>query len=173
MKIPPMPAPSHLPPAALLAVVLLASCSAEPAACTNIGCGASVTLPNLATASGADVLALTVRLCRNGVCSEGAPAELPGAPGTGAGCRLTGDLAAQCTVWSEGPGRYRLEAAFLDLGDLRGGDRYTVRVVHRPSGVVLAEADGAPPYTTRRPNGPQCEPVCHQATLPLTTRPVP
>ncbi len=42
-----------------------------------------------------------------------------------------------------------------------------VRIVVRRDGVEVSAQELAPKYTDSRPNGPQCEPVCHQASAEL------
>lgn len=42
-----------------------------------------------------------------------------------------------------------------------------VKIAVRRDGVEVSAQDLTPTYTDSRPNGPQCEPVCHQASAAL------
>jgi hypothetical protein len=42
-----------------------------------------------------------------------------------------------------------------------------VRIVVKRDGVEVSAQELTPKYTDSRPNGPQCEPVCHQASATL------
>lgn len=156
-------------------LALLAGCSSEvgPRACTLIGCNRIAAVDDLATLTGSETRSLDLRLCHNDVCSTGRPTALPDTVGIGLGCGLSGDARVTCTVRKEADDRYRVSVAFLERDDARDGDRYTIRAVHTPSGTVVAEASQAVTYTTSRPNGADCPPVCHQATIDVTRRSIP
>ncbi len=141
--------------------------------CTLIGCWESVSLPSVVTLSGADMLALDLRLCRNDVCATGSVARLPDAVGIGPSCGLTGNPEVFCNVQAAPDGRYRLDVGFRWQTNLRDGDRYEVRVTHQPTRTILAEAAEAVRYATSTPNGPGCEPTCQTATLDVTRRELP
>ncbi|MFO0605297.1 MAG: hypothetical protein U0324_19110 [Polyangiales bacterium] len=141
--------------------------------CTAVGCSDSVRLPGVLTLAGSDMTALSLRLCRNDVCATGSVTQLPVSPGTGLACELSGNPEARCTVWATEDGRYRLDLGFGWQTNLRDGDRYELRVLHVPTGTVLAEAVSLATYATSTPNGPGCEPTCQTATLTVTRREIP
>ncbi len=57
------------------------------------------------------------------------------------------------------------------FADIRiDGAPKTVSVTLKHNGTTIARQDIAPTYVTSRPNGPQCEPVCHAARDTLNLR---
>jgi hypothetical protein len=139
-------------------VTLLSGCGVGHS-CTLIGCTSSATF-TLASSLPADV---TVRLCRENVCSEGAVAankqnvDLPGSLHVEVDNALPQIEIRFSGTWTAS------RDAFQD--DLKDGETIAVKVTG-PAG-VLAETKKKMTYTHDNPNGPGCGPDCKTATIAL------
>ncbi len=148
---------------ASLTTLFVAACSqtmADPA-CTDIGCqnGLRLTWPQGPWKPGAYSVEVTLdgtkvtcegqlplAACDSGPtfhCSSGASLRLGES-----GCALP-------------PAQHGLAGIDIDTAPAQ------VRIVVRRDGVEVSAQELAPKYTDSRPNGPQCEPVCHQASAEL------
>jgi hypothetical protein len=161
---------------ALLALLLVAagqvSCSKT---CTEIGCQTQFT--GVISASSASLPAGTHRIdvTADGVllsCSFAFPLEtLPSGalvgPRCSPGLMASVGPAQQCTPFTTA------EAKGLRCVPIPDQIRETVQIIGTPSviaieqsvdGVVILQRSSSPTYVESQPNGPGCEPICHQAT---------
>lgn len=126
---------------------IAASCDGVGTACTEIGCDDGITL-TVSPASGLIAGVYSVSVSGTGESTS---------------CSLTVDNAAQVTDTT------------CDLIDNTAGS-FTVVLHSSPEtltitidrdGTELGKEDITPSYTTVQPNGPECEPTCHQADVSM------
>jgi hypothetical protein len=158
-------------------VSLVVSC-VESHSCTEIGCAdqASITLRTQSGAWEAGEYAL--RIAFDGgehACSFTIPDALPSGGNVGEidctpGANVYFYQETTCTEHSDGysssqsctpvPDQYYLQASIY-------GTPATVQVVLSREGATLVDTENDLAYSESRPNGPDCEPLCRQATLEL------
>jgi hypothetical protein len=170
------------PLVAALAGLALASCSASPfssGACTEIGCidqfHATVTSASGAVPNGTHVLTVT---------ADGATASctfsVPGQTSAGGGtfqpqcpppilaaitraqsCTTTQTSTTSSVQCTPIPDHFAEEISI-------SGAPVTLHVSLTVNGAVVLDRTTTPSYVATRPNGPGCEPLCHQASASWT-----
>ncbi len=149
-----------LGPLSLLALALVGCGDVlDQKSCTAIGCNSQVSttldLTNVGDAAGAKVV-----VCRNSACVEGTVNQQNGQ----LSCSFQRDgsfLGPSCNQAFSGNA---LSFTYtLADGEAKDGDTYSFKVTGKTGGT--ASKEGAVTYQVSRPNGPDCEPVCSQATL--------
>jgi len=134
--------------------------------CTEIQCINNVTL-RLRVAQTADQMkGATIRVCRNGACSEGKVALVPTAHGDKQKVPVAGTVPNDTTVdVAEDPASYSVEA-IIPIDDFqvdKDKDQYELHVLHGTTEVKsLAEKAN---YQETHPNGDDCPTVCTSATI--------
>lgn len=135
------------------ALLTVPGCVDAQQSCTAIGCDSQVTfeLPvDLVAETPYDVRACVDEVCRSATLTVPAPDDGP----------YTGTTANDLTLVVDA------DAITLALPvDDWGGQHRTSIVVRGPAGDVITEAEADREFTAARPNGPDCPPVCWQATV--------
>ena len=157
-------------------VVAAAGCSSK--VCTEVGCqdqfSARITAATAFFPSGAH----TVTVTADGVslsCTFQYPAPaLSGggavAPACSPGLLMGVGPATVCTeVRHENAVELRCEPVPGQLVETISvfGTPANVRLQQSAGGALLVDHSASPAYATVRPNGPECDPVCHQAAIEL------
>lgn len=149
--------------------------------CTAMGCSSGIVLSRFpdATPLVVEETMIEARFCRNGSCAESTVAFAPeGDDGGSAEESERGRAAIAVTL----PDGTKLEGSYttsrdaavapsatleltvqLDWASAKDGDRYEVRITAGTT--TLFERSASAAYEEFRPNGADCEPVCHTATL--------
>jgi hypothetical protein len=141
------------------ASLLLGSCWTDM--CTLADCGRVAEMDLISTPDGAALEGGSVRVCVNATCVT---SEMPARPSTG---NVTGDAALRVTVvLQQAEDGVLTVSARVDPGDLVfvDGDVYTAEVLDATGGVLASPAWTAQ-YGEHYPNGEDCGPTCHTATL--------
>jgi hypothetical protein len=159
----------------MLTLTLAASGCTFTQSCTAIGCGDALTLEMRPAGGGFPDGAYTLTLeTRAGLrtCRFVMPDSVPQLGALGSvdcdpGASAWVEQATDCTETRSGnatsescrpvPGRFALHAQLQDTPDV-----VSVRVER--DGLALLDSTLTPTYETSQPNGPDCGPVCHQAT---------
>lgn len=113
------------------------------------------------SATAADAPGLSLKLCRNDLCST----LRPTADGNSFACDFAGPLTAACNLTPTGSGLH-LEVVFQ--GAMTGwavGDVFSVRVGVPTQTPLIDVHKAVTAYTQTRPAGPDCPPLCLSATL--------
>jgi hypothetical protein len=166
---------------ALIAGALLASgCDSLTKSCTLIGCndGMQLTLRTADDrwADGAYTLDVTIDGEAH-ACAFSVPEDIPEQEGRIVDLACDSDLTIQlvpkteCTEMTRGDAVSQscewIEDAWLLQGGVQGMvENLSVRV--RRDDATLLDRTLEPEYVESRPNGPDCEPLCRQATVELT-----
>lgn len=98
------------------------------------------------------------------ITADGAQVTCTGAlplQGCDAGPTLRCDVDERVVIGESGCALAADQQGFADIHF--NGEPAEVSVTLRRDGEVIGEYAGSPSYTESRPNGPECEPVCHQA----------
>ena len=156
-----------------LVVAVFAAAGCETKVCTTAGCTDQFTA-SLSRADGSfPAGAHQVDVTADGVTMS-CTFSFAGS-GVGATCPPELDVtvgpATTCMEFQVGNATgYRCDpipGQFIEQLTLRGARR-DVRVVQSVDGVVMLDQSIAPTYKLTRPNGPDCEPVCEQASATFT-----
>ena len=107
----------------------------------------------------------TVVACRNTICSQGTPADVPVAPPARNEMLLRGKATTQAYIEATSAG-YLVEVIFPldDSSPAVNGDTYELHVKDA-NGASLGDVTGKAAYTDTAPNGKDCPPVCKNATI--------
>lgn len=153
--------------ARLIPVVSLLLASLAPACetlheCTLIGCsdGVGMTLPALATTYSGN-LPLTIDACLGAECSVFRIDHTGAAPV----CTSMSAGNTLCTI--DGMGTVVLTKLPLPTGATDGPLPVHVTVTDK-SGATIADGTATVTITPSQPNGPDCEPTCHEGQVSLT-----
>ncbi|MBP7252817.1 MAG: hypothetical protein KBA75_04960 [Alphaproteobacteria bacterium] len=132
----------------------------SPVACTEMGCVDGLMLsvaPDYRWHSGAYVFRLKLD-GRAVICQGSLPlkaCDMPSLTCDGVGVMIT---ESGCALQPEAHG-------FGDIQISSGPQQVAVSITR--DGQTMVDKTVTPTYRTARPNGPQCEPECRQASLPL------
>ncbi len=154
----------------LLFLLLLPSCSTKSNTCTLVACQSGATVKLLVNLPPDEMLHATVVACRNDACSTGTPASVPSADGDKLLVRLQGGVTVvayiSTHVFTPTLMGYELDSVFSIEDDAKDGDVYSVTVQN--GGASAASAKEPVTYTASTPNGVNCPPTCHNATIDKT-----
>lgn len=154
-----------------LLLLLLPACSTKSNTCTLLGCQSGATVKALVNLPPDEMLHATVVACRNGACASGTPTTLPTADGDRllihlSGGGITAQAFVMTHVFSPTLKGYELDTEFSIGDDALDGDMYSVTVQN--GGAPAATAMGTATYALSTPNGADCPPTCHNATIDKT-----
>jgi hypothetical protein len=134
-------------------------------ACTEVGCSANadasvtVLLQGLVTKNAATA-PLALEACADGGSCVTATLTKSG---TGFDCKITsGEQSGTCFVETNG------DVTLLEVLDATTGAKSTVTVtatVTDSANAKVLDGSSSVTITTSTPNGPDCDPVCHQASV--------
>jgi hypothetical protein len=139
----------------MIAAVTLVGCTTDKA-CSLVACTATATesLP-IPAVPGAQLTA-----CRNADCAT-ATLSTPDASTTTSLDFGRLDLGGSLVYMDDD---YFIQVYWIEVASPVDGDRYTLTATD-PAGQTISSVAQTATYTSRRPNGPGCEPVCETATL--------
>jgi hypothetical protein len=167
----------------LLAAVWLGSCGSDTTpgghACTLIGCVDQYTAQVSDASGGLPAGAYTLAVTADGAmttCSFTLPlAKLPSGGTMGIDCPsgLTVIITQGQTCTTMGTAQYQTQTCTPVAGELTetisiAGKPTTLHVTQTVNGATVLDQMVTPAYTTTRPNGPDCDPVCSQASARWT-----
>ncbi|MCL2723918.1 MAG: hypothetical protein FWD69_05715 [Polyangiaceae bacterium] len=131
--------------------------------CTDIGCAYASTLDARIAASPAELDGATVTACWRETCAS---ALLPAFDehGVAAFVMVADGVFGQGTIEDDGDDTMHVQIALEPPADLVDGDLYRLRVIDA-GGRILLDGQKTTTYVITHPNGPECDPTCHFATV--------
>lgn len=146
------------------------ACSTK--SCTLVGCqsGASITTHPAATAS---LAGATFAICLNGKCSSGtAGGGEGGASADDSHIVLNGDVGIQTADVTGGTVtfHYGEDTSNPATQIHTSGDTYRVSIIGADKSTIVDATRTVTYPQTSQPNGPDCDPTCHNATVDVAAQ---
>lgn len=149
----------------------LASTEACTKTCTEVGCNSGVTI-NAYPPQGASLQGATFGICLNGKCSSGSAAAEGGAPVDPSRVEMNGEVGLQIASISGGAVafQYTEDASNAASKIHLSGDTYRVSIVGADKSTIVDATRTVTYPNTSQPNGPDCDPTCHNATVDVAAQ---
>ena len=158
--------------AALTSAAALGSSACSTKSCTVVGCqsGAAITVHPPA---GASLAGATFAICLNGKCSSAVAGGGEGGPSSDAThIVMSGDVGIQTADISGG------NVTFVYAEDESNpatkihtsGDTYRVSIIGADKSTLVDATRTVTYPNTSQPNGPDCDPTCHNATVDVAAQ---
>ncbi len=140
--------------------------------CALAYCSSGVSITVDWPSSYAELQSAQVTMCRNTTCLTVELSKLDQTPSIGVLAQAFSSFAnpqMMVTVHAAADGNLWLGAGWAESGDspFSEGDVFTLIVVDASGNTVISETETVSAYQILRPNGPDCVPICQQASFDL------